>query len=205
MIIRNATKNDSAEIIACLVYDAGPEMYDFLYKTNHSTAVDFLKYEFASGRGLSGYNNIIIGCIDDKPAVTASIYNRNKYYLIALGTIINILFFYGLSNSLSVIYKIIKILEITKCPKNKEIFLANFSVMKELRGKGLGSYFLKNQIEKHKNNRYEVFGLDVLMSNVKAEKFYLNHGLKVVEERIFSRVSLENRIPGTKKMELHLA
>jgi hypothetical protein len=41
-----------------MLYSSGMELYDYLYKTKNTQAIDFIKYEFMSGKGLCGVNNV---------------------------------------------------------------------------------------------------------------------------------------------------
>lgn len=41
--------------IAKLMYSAGPELYDFIYKTSSQQAQDFIQFEFESGEGFCGH------------------------------------------------------------------------------------------------------------------------------------------------------
>jgi ribosomal protein S18 acetylase RimI-like enzyme len=49
--LRPARPDDRGDI-AGLMYSAGPELFDFLYRTDRVAARDFIVHEFRSGRGI---------------------------------------------------------------------------------------------------------------------------------------------------------
>lgn len=203
MLIRNATIDDLDTAIA-LAYGSGPEMYDYLFKTGTSSAQDFMKFEFKSGKGLCGFNNLRLGIVNDMPVVSGSFFDKREYDRIALGTVINLFTYFGPIKAIPVIARIINIERISKAPKKGEIYLANFCVDSSMRSKGIGSEFLTQSIDAYKKEGYQVFGLDVLMSNPRAEKLYSQTGLVITEVKPFKTNRLNLHIPGSKKMEMKL-
>ncbi|MBL4584263.1 MAG: GNAT family N-acetyltransferase [Pseudomonadales bacterium] len=205
--IRLATKNDTKKNItkvADMMYSAGPEIYDFIYKTDDTTPVEFIEYEFKSGIGFCGYKNVTLALKDDTIVGTGCFYDGHAYKKLLFGTLYNMFKFYGL-------FKIWKVLErsghagqVMEEPLKKELYLSNFGVSPEVRGTGLGSKMLENKIEFSRNSGYLIFSLDVADTNPRAEALYTRHGLAVVKTKTFKGKREGIAVPDSKKMELVL-
>lgn len=203
MNIRKASIIDSESVIQ-MVYTSGPEMYDYLFKTKRNSAIDYMRYEFNTGNGLCGFKNITIGIKENKPVVTGSFFDKKQYNKIALGTIKNLISYYGLMRVIPVVFRILNIERISKEPRKGEIYLANFCVDDNHRGQGIGTFFITENMKKYKEEGYEIFGLDVLINNTRAEKLYSKLGLCVTSIKPFKTKRYGLNIPGSKKMELLL-
>jgi ribosomal protein S18 acetylase RimI-like enzyme len=202
--VRAARKNDVGNI-ASLMYSAGPEIYDFIYKTEHRTPLDFIQYEFDSGKGFCGYSNVTVAIKNGVVVGTGCFYDGTEYKKLLLGTLFNMFKFYGLFE----IWKVLKRLghagEVMEEPKKDELYLSNFGVSRDMRGSGVGSLMLENKIEFARTSNYAVFSLDVAETNPRAEDLYIRHGLSVVKHKTFKGKRAGISVPNSRKMELLLA
>ena len=191
MEIRNAKKTDKVNV-AALIYSAGPELYDFIYQNNQHTAQDYIAYEFNSGRGFCGYNN-----------VTVAVKNGKQYDKLLLGTALNMCLFYGFGVA-SALLRSSHISSVMKKPKKDELYLANFGVLATLRGQGIGRALIESQLATAKQRGYRIFALDVADTNPRAEKLYSSLGLVVTKTKTFSGKREGIAVPNSKKMEKQL-
>jgi ribosomal protein S18 acetylase RimI-like enzyme len=185
MEIRQANKNDRGSI-AEMIYSSGPDIYDFIYKTNNKTALNYINYEFKSGRGFAGYNNVTVAVKDGEVVATGCFYDGNVYNRLAAGSAFNMLIFYGLFSFIPVLKRSLHSMSVMKQPHKNELYLSNFGVNEKLRGQGVGSAVLKNKINEAKQKGYKKFILDVSVNNPKAEALYKRMGMSITKEKKFS-------------------
>lgn len=203
MEIRKAKKDDAGKI-AELIYSAGPEAYDFVYLTDKSDALEYIRFEYASGRGFCGYKNVTVTVNDGVVVGTGCFYSGKEYKSLALGTVLNMFKFFGPVKVWPVLLRAHHMDSVMKEPAKTELYLANFGVCPALRSTGIGSSLINAHIELAKTNGYKVFALDVADTNPKAEALYSRLGLEVVEFKKFSGRRKGMKVPNTKKMEFSL-
>jgi len=202
MEIRIAKKTDKVNI-ADLIYSSGPELYDFIYKTDKQTPQEYIAYEFNSGRGFCGYHNITVAVKDAQVVATGSFYDGKYYVKLLLGTALNMCLFYGFGVT-SVLLRSSHINSVMKNPKKDELYLANFGVLASLRGQGIGRALIESQLVSAKQQGYRIFSLDVAHTNPGAEKLYRSIGLLVTKTKTFSGKREGFTVPNYKKMEKQL-
>lgn len=204
MEIRKANKNDVGEI-AKLMYSSGADIYDFVYKTNKKTALHYINYEFKTGRGFCGFNNVTIAIKEGEVVCTGCFYDGKNYGKLMLGTVLNMLLFYGPFKFTEMVKRAKHTDSAMKIPRKNEIYLSNFGVSEKLRGQGIGSKMLDKKIAEAKSLNYKKFILDVSDANPKAEALYARHGMNVTKTKEFSGKTPEGgAYPKTKQMELIL-
>jgi ribosomal protein S18 acetylase RimI-like enzyme len=204
MEIRKAKKNDSGKI-AELMYSAGPELYDIIYLTEKTHPLNYIRFEFESGRGLCGYKNVTVFIKDGVVVATGCFYSGKEYKKLLAGTLMNMIHFFGPIKALPALLRANHTASVIKEPRNTELYLANFGVCPDLRGTGIGSRMVQTQIEAAKSKGYEIFSLDVADTNPKAEALYSRLGFETVDFKKFSGRRKGMNVPNTKKMELVLS
>ncbi len=203
MEIRRAKKNDIGAI-AEMIYSSGPDIYDFIYKTNNKTALDFINYEFRSGRGFCGYNNVTFALKDGEVIATGCFYDGKVFNKLAAGSALNMVLFYGLFNFNAVLKRSLHAISVMKKPRKNELYLSNFGVAKTERSKGIGSTVAQLKIIEAKQNNYKKFILDVSVNNPKAEALYKRLGLNVTKEKAFTGKREGFECADARQMELVL-
>jgi ribosomal protein S18 acetylase RimI-like enzyme len=203
MKIRNAEKNDVGAI-AELMYSSGADMYDFVYKTHNKTALDYIRYEYKTGRGFVGYKNVTVAVKEGCVVGTGCFYDGKIYGKLILGTLINMFMFYGPFKFNKMLNRSIHMSSIMKKPRENEMYLSNFGVSEKYRSKGIGSAMLEKKIAEAKKAKYKKFILDVSDKNPKAEALYKKHGMVVTKKKIFTGQRDGFICANTKQMELVL-
>ena len=201
MEIRTATPNDNGDI-SQLMYSSGIELYDFIFKTSDKTAIDFIQYEFLSGQGFCGYNNVTVAITDQRVIATGCFFDGKIFNQLVWGTVKNIFSFYGPFKAFSILARSRHTSSVMRTPRKTEIYLSNFGVDPNLRGSGIGSKMIEHQRNIATENGYNTLSLDVADNNPRAESLYTRLGFKVVREKIFPDTNAN--IPRTKEMKLAL-
>lgn len=201
MDIRRARKDDKGDI-AGLMYSAGKELYDFIYATDKASATDYIRFEYASGRGFCGYHNVTVAVQDDTVVATGCFYDGLDYITLFAGTLANMLQFYGPAKVLPVLRRAKHIGSVMAKPARDELYLSNFGVSPALRGQGIGSALINSQVTIARKKGYRLFSLDVADTNPKAEALYARLGLNVVSAKRFTGKREGIVVPSCKKMEL---
>lgn len=200
MDIRPARPDDQGDI-AGLMYSAGPELYDFLYRTDRHAATDFIAHEFASGRGFSGWRNVTVAVQDGVVVATGCFYDGRQQAALMRGTVQNALRFFALREVLPMLWRSRHVSSSMTTPRADELYLANFGVAPGLRGQGVGRALVDYQLATAKARGYRVFSLDVAVTNPRAQALYERLGLAVTRERHFTGRRPGITPPDTRKME----
>lgn len=203
MEIRAARATDDMGLVS-LIYSAGPELYDFIYKTPQHSAKDYIAYEFQSGRGFCGHANVTVAVQDGAVVGTGCFYDAKQYGRLTLGTALNMFKFYGPIHIWPVLLRSGHIGSVMKKPRKGELYLSNFGVAPAQRSTGVGSTVINTKVAEAKTRGYKVFGLDVADTNPRAEMLYRKLGLQMVEFKKFSGQRVGMQIPNSKKLELPL-
>ena len=201
MEIRTARPNDNGDI-SQLMYSSGIELYDFIFKTAEKTAIDFIQYEFLSGQGFCGYNNVTVAINDQRVIATGCFFDGKVFNHLVWGTVKNIFSFYGPFKAFSILARSRHTSSVMRTPRKTEIYLSNFGVDPNLRGTGIGSKMIEHQRNIATKNGYSMLSLDVADNNPRAESLYTRLGFKVVREKVFPNTNAN--IPRTKEMKLAL-
>lgn len=199
--IRPARPDDSGPI-AELMYSSGMDIYDYLFKTRKTSAVDFIRHEFATGIGFCGHKNVTVAVKDGVVVGTGCFYDRARYERLLRGTGKNIFDFFGVLGSVPVILRARHNGSLMKPPRDGELYLANFGVDSRLRSHGIGSTMIRHKLAEARQQGYRTFGLDVSVANPKGQALYERLGMKVVREKTFSNP--QAGVANCRKMELSL-
>ncbi len=197
--VRLAQPNDKGSI-AELMHSSGVDLYRFLYGER---ALDYLRYEFASGNGFAGYNNVTVA-VDEAGNVvgTGCFYGAENYANLAKGSVANMQAFFGEEDVVPVLARARHTGSVMKPPRGGEVYLSNFGVSPALRGQGIGTQIVSFALDRARRESYSIFGLDVSVANPRGQALYARLGLEVVEEKEFS--ADDAGVPPSRKMEMVL-
>lgn len=145
MEIRPARADDRGDI-AGLMYSAGPELFDFLYKTDRVDAREFIAHEFRSGRGFCGWRNVTVAVVDGEVVATGCFYGGRDYGRLMRGSVVNALGFFRLAESLPMLLRSGQVDSIITRPAPDELYLASFAVAPAMRGRGVGEAVVRQQL-----------------------------------------------------------
>lgn len=203
MEIRQARPDDRGDI-AALMYSAGPELFDFLYRTDRVEARAFIAHEFRSGRGFCGWRNVTVAVVDGEVVATGCFYGGRDHGRLMLGSVLNALRFFRLSEALPMLLRSGHVDSVITQPAKDELYLASFAVAPAMRGRGIGEAMVRQQLATARERGYRLFSLDVSVLNPRAEALYRRLGLRVVREKHFTGRRPGFPVPDQRKMELVL-
>jgi ribosomal protein S18 acetylase RimI-like enzyme len=203
MEIRTATPNDAAHV-APLIYSAGPELYDFIYKTGKHSAQAFIEFEFRSGKGFCGHRHVSVVAQNGQAVASGCFFDDKQFKARTLQTVVNMFKFYGPIQVWPALRRSMHVESVMKPPKSGEVYLSNFGVNPAMRGQGLGSALVTHKVKEAKAAGYKVFGLDVASTNPRAEKLYNRLGLTFVKQKRFTGKRAGIEVPDGRKMEMVL-
>ncbi|MCG8312600.1 MAG: GNAT family N-acetyltransferase [Pseudomonadales bacterium] len=198
--IRSAKPSDQGKI-AELMYSSGADLYDYIYKSQNSHPLDYIRWEFGTGRGLCTHKLLTVAVVDNTVVGTGTFYDGAAYQKMSTGASLNLMRYYGLKT----IPRAVRAMDSTRlmqAPKRDELYLANFGVSPELRGTGIGSKIIKHKIAEAKDQGYRLMSLDVSTQNPKAEALYQRLGFVVTKTK--SMKGRDGKQYACKKMELFL-
>jgi ribosomal protein S18 acetylase RimI-like enzyme len=196
--IRVARADDRGPI-AELILSSGPDINAFLYGER---ALEFLRHEFASGRGFAGHPNVTVAVLDGEVVGTGCFYDRDSYGALSRGTVKNFFSCFGTFRGASVLLRARHIGSIVRRPKPSELYLSNFGVAAHLRSHGIGSKLIAHKIAEARQRGYRIFGLDVSVENPRGQALYTRLGLSVKKEKAFALK--DAGVTSARKMELSL-
>lgn len=196
--IRNARQDDGGPI-AELMYSSGMDLYDYLYKQK---TLDFLRYEFRSGKGFAGHPNVTVALLDGEVVGTGCFYGRDNYETLVNDSMKNMLGYFGPIKIIPVAMRARHIGSVIRTPKPGELYLSNFGVADHVRSQGIGSKMIRFKLEQARKSGYTLFGLDVSSANPRGQALYSRLGLRVQKEKAFS--AKNSGVKPARKMELTL-
>jgi ribosomal protein S18 acetylase RimI-like enzyme len=201
--IRAATLADLGSI-AELVYSAGPAHYDYMHATATSNSLDYIRHEFASGRGFVGYRNVTVAEKDGQVIATGCFYNGRVFHRLMLGTVLNMFSFYGPLKVWMVMLRGHQVDRVMSQPGPRDLYLSSFGVAPTQRSTGVGSAMIQLKVDQARQSGHRAFTLDVADDNPRAEALYARLGLQITQRRKFSGHRRDITVPNSKKMALVL-
>jgi ribosomal protein S18 acetylase RimI-like enzyme len=179
---RQARPDDHGPI-AELVYSSGSDIYDHLHGSR-ARALEFIGYEFRSGRGFAGYPHLSVALLDGQVVATGSFYDHASYPARSRETLMNVVAFHRLG-ALRTLRRMVHAGQVMTRPTSGELYLSNFGVAADLRGRGIGTQFVEERLSRARTAGYSRFGLHVSLNNPRGQALYERLGLTVTGEVAF--------------------
>ena len=199
--IRPAGKTDQGPI-AELMYSSGWDIYDYIHtKADRNHALDYIRSEFSSGRGLCSWKLLTVAVLDGQVVGTGTFYDREGYKSMSSQSLLAMMTYYKFG-FVPHLRRAMDTTKLVRPPKPDELYLANFGVAPELRGTGIGTRLLQHKIDEARQQGYRTVALDVATHNPKAEALYSRLGFAVTRSK--SMTGRDGKEYAGKKMELFL-
>ena len=199
---RAAEARDAARAVP-LIYSAGPEGFDYVFRQGNTSALDYLHYAFPDGRGLFGFRNHTVAEVDGTVVGIGAFYSGVEYNALSNGTALQVLAFYGL-RCLPILKRGFETKQWMLPPRRRMLYVANLGVAPEMRSRGVGAALLRSQMQNARGQGKELFALDVAATNPAAQRLYERLGLRVTGETAFIGTRLGIIVPTARRMELEL-
>lgn len=189
-----------------LLYASGPELYDYLFAHNGKTAKEFIRFEYDSGIGFTGYKNITVLYRNENEVVAlGGSFDGKQYWTFLFGTILNVFRFYGPIVCWKVFYRMMDITSVVKQPALDEVYFGNAAVLPELRNTGIATRVLEYKIKEAKRKGYRAITLEVADNNPLSEFIIMvlsSFGFEVTHHKKFTGRSTV--VPDVKELSLRL-
>ncbi|MFP6582483.1 MAG: N-acetyltransferase [Candidatus Hydrogenedentota bacterium] len=200
--IRDATPED-AEAAAPLVFSSGPDAFNFVF--SHRTkmnALEFLEKAFVREGGEFGYRNHIVGTLDGKVVASGAGFTGTEMPAFMLSDTRTIFGFYGFSQGLRVIGRVLQIEHIVPPPKSNIQYIGHIGVDPEFRSRGLGAQLVNHLIDVGREQGRTAAVLDVSCENPRAEALYARLGFTVTWEKESHYRNETSHVPSHRRMEI---
>ncbi len=178
--IRKSIKSEVA-IAVPLIYSSGPPSFEYVFKNDKVSAIDFLKYAFVRAGGEFSYDNHYSLYLNGKMVGIGSVFDAKQSAAFTMYDGKNILRFYRLK-SLGVIRRGLQVEGLIELPKKNEIVLAHLGIHADWQGKGLGTKLINALMEKANKDADSCFVLDVSEENPRAKVLYNRLGFVVTKK-----------------------
>ncbi|PPE71936.1 GNAT family N-acetyltransferase [Solimonas fluminis] len=195
---------EDAEAAAPLVYSAGPEAFDYMLRAAGRGALDFLRYAFAQGGGFQGHRNHWVAEREGRVVGVGAFYGQRDEGRLTLGLMRQVLSFYPLPAAFGVIRRGLELSPMMKPLTPEMLYVANFGVAPECRGQGIGARMLNFQMAQARQRGFQLYALDVAVTNPRAQKLYEGIGFRFVRERRFRGDRARSPVPDCRRLEMKL-
>lgn len=192
-----------APLAVPLIYSAGPEGFEYVFRQGRRSALDYLRYAFPDGRGFFGYRNHRVALLDGQVVGIGAFYSGLEYNALSEGALRQILRFYRLACP-PVLRRALQTTRWMPPPGRRTLYVANLGVAENMRGRGIGAALLRSQIAAAQASGKRKLALDVAANNPRAQKLYEMLGLRVVQENRIDATRDDISVPVSRRMELSL-
>ncbi|GAA4846812.1 GNAT family N-acetyltransferase [Algivirga pacifica] len=197
---RAATPED-VETIIPLMYSAGPDAYDYTFKTKENCPMEFLKMSFPRHHGIFSYKHHYVAEYDGKVVGGGCILKSNHITSNTLSTLWHVFLHYGVIKGINITKKLQQASEICPAPEKNEQIIANVGIAPDYQKKGIGKQLMYYLFEQ--SNLSHPIMLDVATTNSVAEALYAKIGFEVISETHSSYKNNYGHIDSLRRMKLN--
>lgn len=183
-----------------LIYASGPDAFEYVFKNNKISALDFLRFTFVKENGEFSYKNHYALYKENKIVGIVATFNAETAKKFTLADAKNILAFYKLK-AFGVMLKGLRVEQIIKIPVGNEIVIGHLGIDAEKRGQGLGTICLQEIQKTINKTKEQKIVLDVSEENPRAKKLYERLGFKVVKHNLSKLRNKYSYVPNHFRMK----
>lgn len=200
---RRADPGDVEKAIPLIHCSAAPSA-DYSYAVGRHTAIDYLRAAFVAGSGKLSYRGHVVAVLDGHVVGIGAFLRGAGYGRGRWKRIWRVTRFCGPLNCWTVLRRLAQLRGLWSLPGKDDLSIEHLGVMEDMRGKGIGSALLANQIEMARSKGIRRCILDVAATNPRAQALYERLGYRVVGESKAHVRSAGIEVPEVKHMELVL-
>ncbi|PTQ89014.1 GNAT family N-acetyltransferase [Agitococcus lubricus] len=197
-----AAKLSDVDLALPLMYSAAPEALDYLYAVGDKSAHDFLRFAFLEGKGLYGWRNHAVALVDDRVVGIGSFFSGQQYRALTQELMLQVLKFYPKLALPALSLRTFHMAQIIPPPPLYCHFLMDFGVDPAYQSRGIGSAFLHHHQAIAIELGRDSLGLDVSVTNHRAQALYERLGFEVLTEKQFK--GSKGAVPDCRRMILSL-
>lgn len=199
VIIRPA-RADDADVVAPLIYSAGPEMYDYWLTTKKHEPLSVISAAFKTHAGIQGYGCHWVAEVAGEVLGVVASYTGQESHALERQLAFWLLKYFK-QDAPIVAMRGLKLSKLIKPIPNDLLFMANLGVSPKVQGRGVGTKLLRYHQQRAKTlSGVNQFGLDVANNNPSAQRLYERLGMVQVWERVFT--DLTKGIPSSRRMSM---
>ncbi len=203
IVFRRARPEDDPQA-ADLIYSAGPEAIAYAFSTKKHRPIDFIRWAFRDGSGVLGFRNHRAAIVDGRVAGIGAFYHAEAFDRLSRMMVWQIIRFYGIFKCPGVLKRAARLEAITPRPRRDALFIQNLGVAAGMRGRGIGTGLLEDQIRKARSQKLRRCILDVAADNTRARKLYERLGFCMVSRQNWPFQDGPVQVPDHIRMELIL-
>ena len=195
--IRPAQARD-AEICAALIHPASPELYDYIFDDGAHRALEFMQFEFDQGGGGLGHRLHTAVELDGRVVGVGGLQWHEDLMRISVESTQNIVHFYGIARAREVLRRAGHGKSVIAKPEPQRPHTTNLGVDASVRGRGICSALLAQELLRARARGCKELSLDVAVNNPRAKALYERLGYRVMREQRFEGD------PGAKVLDSYL-
>lgn len=185
-----------------LIYASGPRTLDYVFATERKCAEDFLLRAFVDGRGEFGFQNHVVGTLDEEVIAVGAAFCGASMPAFTYAGARQILALYGARGSLGVFVRGLRVERVIVPPTRDLWYLAHLGVADRHRGRGIGRALVAHLLGLGRQRGFTRAALDVAVDNPHAERLYGRLGFTVTGERSSRLSNARAAVPSQRRMEL---
>ena len=176
---RKASPSDAAALSE-LIYDSGPDAWEYVFTTRTKHAKEFAKYALEHHGGEFGYDCHTVVEYNGKIVGIGAEYSGQNAFSFMWNGARQILSFYPFPTSLVVMVRGLQAESVMKLPKKDVHYIGHLAIDPDYRGLGIGEKLVEYHVENAKKLQREKIELDVAETNPRAKKLYEKLGFAMV-------------------------
>ncbi len=186
------------------IYSSGPYSFDYVFATQTTTAVDFLRYGFSKRAGEFGYRDHVSVIKDGQIIGCGAVFAPQDSLSYTLNAVRQILGHYGPFFGIGVIRRGLAIERLVQPAKKDLWIIAHLGIDPEFQGQGIGYRLIEHLLASIRRRGGRRVGLDVALINPRAEELYNRIGFEITAERKSTLSNQYGVVPDFHRMELRL-
>jgi ribosomal protein S18 acetylase RimI-like enzyme len=176
---RKASPADAA-ILSELIYDSGPDAWEYVFTTRTKHAKEFAKYALEHHGGEFGYDCHTVVEYNGKIVGIGAEYTGQNAFSFTWNGAKQILSFYPFPTSLVVMVRGLQAESIMKLPKKDVHYIGHLAIDPDYRGLGIGEKLVEFHVENARTLNRKKIELDVAETNPRAKKLYEKLGFSMI-------------------------
>lgn len=201
---RPATAAD-APLLAPLIYDSGPEAFQYVFNAGGKTALEFLQYSLQQQGGEFGHGCHTAVLLEGEIVAVGAEFSGSDSLSFLWNNALQILSFFPFPASLGVIRRGLQVERILVPPKKGVHYIAHLDTQQAFRGRGIGEQLILEFMRRAAQAGRNRIELDVAETNQRAEALYQRMGYERLHKRESRLERRGIRVPGYYRMKYRSA
>lgn len=198
---RDARPEDVEDAVP-LIYSSGPAAFDYVF--SHGTRVNargFLGRAFVDERGEFSYRHHRVAVWEGEIVGVGACFSGEDARYFTVPVLRQIFGCYGPVTGLAVVRRGLQVERTVEPPKGRLHYIAHLGVVPELRGRGIGAQLVEHLLGIGRVQGRTTAGLDVAVTNPRAQRLYERLGFAVVRELESRYENATAVVPSHRRME----